>query len=70
MTPVLKRQNSSELLSANFVLASATFSRTWYFADSNMLGGSFCLQPQKSYVQMTEALQASSACNANGTSAV
>ena len=43
---------------------------TWYFADSNTRGGSLCLQPRKSHVQMTEALQTPSACHSNGTSAV
>ena len=31
--------------------------RAQYFADSNTLGSNLCLQPEKSHVQMTEALQ-------------
>ena len=44
--------------------------RTWCFADSSALGGSLCLQPQKSHVQIAEALQTSSACHSIGTGAV
>ena len=44
--------------------------RTWHLADSNILVGRLCLQPQKSHVQMTEPLQTSSACHSNGARAV
>ena len=44
--------------------------RTWYFADSNALGGSLCWQPQRSHVQMAETLQTSPASHSSGTSAV
>ena len=44
--------------------------RTKHLADSNVLAGGLCLQPQKPHVQMTEPLQTSSACHSNGTRAV
>ena len=36
--------------------------QTWHLADPNILTGGLCLQPQKSHVQMTEALQTFFAC--------
>ena len=41
-----------------------------HFADANTFSGDLCSQPEKSYDQITEALQSSSACDANVTSTV
>ena len=70
MAPILIRQNSSERLSAGFVFESAKFSDPDTLLIRTRFGGSFSLPPQISHVQMTEALQTSSACHSNGTSAV